>query len=284
MAGEGSRPPFGVSQASRSFSAISATSVASGQPSSQVFGTNALTISGPNTRSIFGSASLSNPSSLSAISATSLGSEATGSQAFSAAASTISGSSSQSDPETISPAQRTSASQISATESVSSTGSPSQKQDTNAAAPASSRRESTELRYDLPGCRSRRSTREGEAGPRLTVTDIQKLLVIPKGLITQKDYGRSKAGSRIVPPPLKERNRNGKLANKTKTKMTVTELQKQFIIPKGLITQKQYGKKDQARTTNLFAKGSYAGRLVDLMHYHRSEYSMWANATIREVA
>lgn len=34
--------------------------------------------------------------------------------------------------------------------------------------------------------------------------------------------------------------------------------------------------------TSSFAKGSYAGRLIEMMHYHRSEYSMWANASIRE--
>ncbi|KAK3845933.1 MAG: hypothetical protein J3R72DRAFT_520660 [Linnemannia gamsii] len=281
MAGEGSRPAIGAPQASKSISAISATSMASGQAGSQVFGANASTISGSETQSIFGtSASLSNPRSLSAISATSLASEVTSSQAFSARASTISGASSQSDSESIPSMPRTSASQISATKSVSSAGSNSQKHVTNASTSAPSRRESTELRYDL---RNRMSTREGGAGPRLTATDIQKLLVIPKGLVTQKDCGKSKTGSRIVPPPPKERNHNGKQFDKTKPKMTVTELQKQFIIPKGLVTQKQYGKKAQTRTTNLFAKGCYAGRLVELMHFHRSEYSKWANATIREI-
>ncbi|KAG0379197.1 hypothetical protein BGX24_001371 [Mortierella sp. AD032] len=225
MAGEGSRPAIGAPQASKSISAISATSMASGQAGSQVFGANASTISGPETQSIFGtSASLSNPRSLSAISVTSLAPEVTSSQAFSTRASTILGASSQFNSES----------------------SNSQKHVTNASTSAPSRRESTELRYDL---RNKMSTREGEAGPRLTATDIQKLLVIPKGLVTQKDCRKSKAGSRIVPPPLKERNRNGKQFDKTKPKMTVTELQKQFIIPKGLVTQKQYGKKAQTRTT-----------------------------------
>ncbi|KAF9906023.1 hypothetical protein EC991_001105 [Linnemannia zychae] len=114
------------------------------------------------------------------------------------------------------------------------------------AAPTSSRHVSTELRYDLRGRENRRPMRVGEAGPRLSATDIQKLLIIPKGLVTQKEYGKPKTGARIVTPSLKARNRGGKLANKTKPKMTVTELQKQFILPRGLVTQKQYGKKAEA--------------------------------------
>jgi hypothetical protein len=181
----------------------------------------------------------------------------------------------------------------------------------------SSRRVPTELRRDLPGPRSANPIRAKDTGPRLTATQIQKLLVIPKDLVTQKDYGKSKAGARIVPPlPLKEWHRNGNEVTDAKPKLTVTDLQKQFVIPKGLVTQKEYSKKTPGRTTkyralainfgkprgcaflatcwlitinpscschfSAFAKGSYAGRLVEMMHYHRSEYSIWANATIRE--
>ncbi|KAG0297026.1 hypothetical protein BGZ96_007910 [Linnemannia gamsii] len=121
-------------------------------------------------------------------------------------------------------------------------------------------------------------------GPRLTATQIQKLLVIPKGLVTQKDYEKSKPGARIVSPrPLKERHHNGKQVDDLQPKLTVTELQKQFVVPKGFVTQKQYGKKAPGRITNSFTTGSYAGRLVEMMHYHQSEYSIWANAAFREV-
>ncbi|KAF9298272.1 hypothetical protein BGZ88_007306 [Linnemannia elongata] len=117
----------------------------------------------------------------------------------------------------------------------------------------------------------------------LTATEIQKLLVIPEVLVTQMDYGKSNASARIVPPrPLKKQHHNGEQVKDAKPKLTVTELQKKFVIPDGLVTQKQCGKKAPGRSTNSFAKGSYAGRLVEIMHSHRSEYSIWANATIRE--
>ncbi|KAF9098689.1 hypothetical protein BGX29_007478 [Mortierella sp. GBA35] len=94
------------------------------------------------------------------------------------------------------------------------------------------------------------------------------MLVIPKGLETQKDR-KSKIGSQIVPPPLKQRRHlNGQQQQQQvggdaiakRPRLTVTELQK-----------------------HPFARGSYAGRLIELMQYHRSEYAMWANATIREM-
>ncbi|KAF9339966.1 hypothetical protein BGZ91_004091 [Linnemannia elongata] len=112
---------------------------------------------------------------------------------------------------------------------------------------------------------------------------LTSLLVIPEVLTTQKDYGKSNASARIVPPrPLKKQHHNGEQVKDAKPKLTVTELQKKFVIPDGLVTQKQCGKKAPGRTTNSFAKGSYAGRLVEIMHNRRSEYSIWANATIRE--
>ncbi|KAF9145102.1 hypothetical protein BGX30_010357 [Mortierella sp. GBA39] len=120
------------------------------------------------------------------------------------------------------------------------------------AAPTPSRRVPTKLRFDLPGPgrRNMRSIRDGDTGPRLTATEIQKLLVIPNALVAQTDYGKSKPGVRIVPPrPFVERHRNGEQVEDAKPKLTVTELQKQFVIPKGVVTQKQYGKKAQGRTT-----------------------------------
>ncbi|KAG0080926.1 hypothetical protein BGZ90_010790 [Linnemannia elongata] len=120
------------------------------------------------------------------------------------------------------------------------------------AAPTPSRRVPAELRFDIqgPGRRNTRSTRDGDIGPRLTATEIQKLLVIPEVLTTQKDYGKSNASARIVPPrPLKKQHHNGEQVKDAKPKLTVTELQKKFVIPDGLVTQKQCGKKAPGRTT-----------------------------------
>ncbi|KAG9069178.1 hypothetical protein KI688_010074 [Linnemannia hyalina] len=156
------------------------------------------------------------------------------------------------------------------------------------AAPTPSRRVPAELRFSLPGPgpgrRNMRSARDGDTGRRLTVTEIQKLLVIPNTLVAQNGHGKSKPGARIAPPrPFVERHRNGDQVEDAKPKLTVTKLQKQFVIPQGLVTQKQYDKKVPGRTTNSFAKGSYARRLVEMMPYHRSEYYIWANATIRKL-
>lgn len=346
----GSQTVVGVaSEASNAFSHISATSTPPGLVGSQAIGANASSMSGPSIRSA-PRTSTPVPGSFSDISAASLASEAISSQTLSRSVSTISEASSHSEFGTDPPLPRTSTGQNSGTivrafayisrvnraynihacwnnrtnislQSFTFVDGRPHNGCATSAEPTPSRRIPTELKFDLPepGRRNMRSTRDGDARPRLTATEIQKLLVIPKVLITQKDCKISKAGSRSVPPwPLKERHHNGEQVEDARPKLTVTELQKRFVIPKGLVTQKQYGKKAPGRTTkygtlmlktlaghlvvhllsNLlilinidsscscltssFAKGSYAGRLAEMMHYHRSKYSIWANATIRE--
>ncbi|KAF8948609.1 hypothetical protein BGZ47_003873 [Haplosporangium gracile] len=284
-----SEPVAGASQSSNILSHISATPITSRLSGSQVVGATASLISGLNSQPA--SRTIAPVSrSFSEISATSLASEAISSPAFSGSVSMISGANTPSGSRAASPVPRTSATQISGTKSLTSVNDPPYNRSATSAAPilsaalTSSRRVPTELKFDLPGRRSMRSTREGDTGPRFTATQIQKLLIIPQDLVTQKDFGKSKAGARIAPPrPPKERHRNGIQIEDAKPKLTVTELQTQFVIPKGLVTQKQQGKKAPGRTANSFANGSYTGRLVEMMHYYRSEYSIWANATIREV-
>ncbi|KAH7047939.1 hypothetical protein BKA57DRAFT_463750 [Linnemannia elongata] len=262
------------SQASNVFSHISATPTPPGLVGSQAIDGSVSSISGSSIH-LASRSSTPVPGSFSVMTAASLASEAISSQTSSRSVSTISEPSSQPEFET----------QISGTNSLTSVDSRPHNSRATSAAPTPSRRVPAELRFDIqgPGRRNTRSTRDGDIGPRLTATEIQKLLVIPEVLVTQKDYGKSNASARIVPPrPLKKQHHNGEQVKDAKPKLTVTELQKKFVIPDGLVTQKQCGKKAPGRSTNSFAKGSYAGRLVEIMHSHRSEYSIWANATIRE--
>ncbi|KAF9920568.1 hypothetical protein FBU30_009575 [Linnemannia zychae] len=243
---------YEASQESKEPTASSSNPPMSIMTSSYIFEIDALKTSRPAILPTFNTKSPVSKSS----SVISVVSESINSQVSSTCNSSISGSSSQFDFEEMSPI----ASQISESRSLSPTDSHSYSDNEASPTRSPSQRVSIELPVDLEKCIKPKLNHDEVIGRRITATEIQKLLVIPKGLVTQKDYGKSKAGIRIIPPPHNERHYAGEHDDDTKSRMTVTELQKH----------------------SSYANGSYAWKLIELLDYNTFKYSTWATAKNRE--